>query len=521
MNAKFIGFFAGLAAFVALHVLPVFPPFLDAARDALAQSGLLSPSAETLARSTQSVLALLLLMVSWWITDAVPLPATALLPLVALPWFHTVGWQDGGIVQFDLRSVAHHYANPVIFLFMGGFLLAGAMQKWKLDRRLTLWFLTRGSIANDARTMLLGIMVITAFLSMWVSNTATAAMMLPLGLGILTLLHAHPGSSRFGTALMLGIAWAASIGGAGTIIGTPPNGIALGILNATFGDDPAYRAINFLEWMTFGVPFVLVSIPLAWWILLKMNPPEFTVIPGGKERMVAEQASLGPPSKGELRTAAVFVFVVLLWITNPFWPDLLPSMLAQALGWIDEYAIGIAAGFVLFIVPVDLRSWTFVLDWRDSRSVEWGTLLLFGGGIALSDAMFRTGLAGLLASSFVGIFGSPGTLGLLILVVILVDFLTEITSNTAVTSMMIPVIISVAMTSGADPVTLSVGAALASSMAFMLPVATPPNALVYGTGYVSIVSMMRSGILLDIAGWVVTVAILVLVADKAFGILSF
>ncbi|GJQ21380.1 MAG: di- and tricarboxylate transporter [Bacteroidia bacterium] len=516
MKIKVIGFFGGLAAFAAVHLLPIFPPFLEAARSLLPPSGF---SPDILARSMQSVLALLLLMVSWWVTDAVPLPATALLPLAVLPWFHTVGWHNGEIVEFDLRAVAYHYANPVIFLFMGGFLLAGAMQKWKLDRRLTLWFLTRGSIANDARTLLFGVMAITAFLSMWISNTAAAAMMMPLGLGILTLLGAHPGSSRFGTALMLGIAWAASIGGAGTVIGTPPNGIALGILNAAFDDNPSYDAINFLDWMIFGIPFVLASIPLAWWILVNMNPPEFTAIPGGRERMLAEQTSLGPLSKGERRAAGVFVFAVFLWITNPFWPDLLPASLASALSWIDEYAIGIAAGCILFIVPVDTRSWTFLLDWKDSRFVEWGTLLLFGGGIALSDAMFRTGLANLIASSFVGMFGSQSTLGLLFLVVILVDMLTEITSNTAVTSMMTPIVISVATASGAEPVTLAVGAALASSMAFMLPVATPPNALVYGTGYISIGSMARSGFLLDVAGWVVTVGILVLVGHGIFGVI--
>ncbi|MBI4418453.1 MAG: DASS family sodium-coupled anion symporter [Ignavibacteriales bacterium] len=521
MHAKLFGFFIGLIGFVVIHTLPVLPPFLDAAQDALQGSGSSALSPHALAASMQSVLALLVLMVVWWVTDAVPLPATALLPLVALPWFHTVGLHNGQAVEFTLRAVAHHYAHPVIFLFMGGFLLAGAMQKWKLDRRVTLWFLTRGTIANDSRALLLGIMAVTAFLSMWVSNTATAAMMLPLGLGILRLLGAEPRSSRFGTALMLGIAWAASIGGAGTIIGTPPNGIAVGILNTTFADDSSYRTITFLDWMTFGVPFVLVSIPVAWWILLKTNPPEFTTIPGGKDRMLAEQASLGPSSRGEHRSAGVFFLAVLFWVSNPFWSEILPQRLVESLSWVDEYAIGIAAGLILFVVPVELRSWTFVLDWRDSKYVEWGTLLLFGGGIALSDAMFQTGLAALLASSFVGIFGSPGTLGLLILVVILVDFLTEVTSNTAVTSMMVPVIISVALTSGADPVTLSVGAAMAASMAFMLPVATPPNALVYGTGYIPIVSMMRSGFLLDITGWVIVVGILLFVAHGVFGIVGF
>ena len=355
MIAKRTGFILGITASVLILAAPVFPAFQDAARVMIEREPAAAVHAAELAFSMQAVLALLILMVCWWLTEAIPLPATALLPLVFLPWLHVTGLQNGAEIPFSLRTVLPNYASPVIFLFLGGFLLAGAMQKWKLDRRFTLWFLTRGSLANDTRSILLGVMAVTAFLSMWISNTATAAMMLPLGVGILSLLGASPGSSRFGTALMLGIAWSASIGGVGTIIGSPPNGIAVGILDATLGGGPSYDSISFLDWMAFGIPYVVLFLPFTWWMILKTNPPEFTLIEGGKQRMLEEQKKLGPVTSGEKRTIAVFSGTVFLWITNPFWGTLLPSTWAQQLTWVDEYAIGIAAGLTLFVIPVSFR----------------------------------------------------------------------------------------------------------------------------------------------------------------------
>ncbi len=520
MSAKTTGFLVGLLSFLLFLLLPTFDTFLVAAAQ-LTGDASAGVNPGELARSMQVVLALLSLMVAWWITEAVPLPATALLPAVLLPFFHLTGIQGKSVVEFTTRNVLLNYASPVIFLFLGGFLLAAAMQKWKLDRRLTLWLLTRGTIADNAGSVLLGMMGVSAFLSMWISNTATTAMMLPLGLGILSLVDLKPGQSRYGTALMLGIAWAASIGGVGTIIGTPPNGIALGILNTTFANDPSYTRITFLDWMKFGVPYVLVFIPITWYVLMKMNPPEVGAIPGGKERLLRERSELGPLKRGEKSTIAVFLLAVLLWVTNPFWDSLLPASLARQLSWIDEYSIGLAMGTLLFFIPVDLRKGVFLLDWRDSKLVDWGTLLLFGGGIALSDAMFKTGLASWIATSFVGWLGSPSTIVMMIAIVLLVDFLTEITSNTAVTSMIVPIIISIAIRTGESPVTLAVAAAVAASMAFMLPVATPPNALVYSTGYVSIKDMMRSGFILDMVGWVLTVLIMIGVAGWMFGVVQF
>ncbi|MBI3788771.1 MAG: DASS family sodium-coupled anion symporter [Ignavibacteriales bacterium] len=520
MTSKSAGLFFGALCFLLILFLPTFGTFLSSSEQ-FVQQHQLTISASQLAGSMQVVFALLVLMIIWWITEAIPLPATALLPAALLPIFHISGAQGSVVTEFTFKNVLLNYSNPVIFLFLGGFLIAAAMQKWKLDRRLTLWMLTRGSLANNSRSIILGMMAVTAFLSMWISNTATAAMMLPLGLGILSFMGLKPGESRFGTALMLGIAWSASIGGVGTIIGTPPNGIALGILNTTFAGNPSYHRISFLDWMAFGIPYVILFVPVAWLILLKLHPPEITSVSGGKEKLLSERAALGPMNTGERLTIAMFLFAVALWVSNPFWDLLLPHSLAMRLTWIDEYAIGLLAGTILFIIPVDIRKGIFVIDWRDTKFVDWGTLILFGGGIALSDAMFKTGLAAWIATSFVALLGTPSTLVMMFAVVFLIDFLTEVTSNTAVTSMIVPVVISIALRTGENPITLSVAAAIAASMAFMLPVATPPNALVYGTGYIRLKDMVKAGFVLDIIGWLLTVGILIVFGSWIFGVVRF
>lgn len=519
MKTKSVGFMAGLVLFVGILLLPVPDAFQASALKMLtgAVAGL---DASLLAASMKAVLAVLMLMILWWLTEAVPLPATALLPAVLFPLLKVTGLQSRAPFEFSSKNTLLNYANPVIYLFLGGFLIAGAMQKWRLDRRFTLWFLTRGNLANSAGSVLFGMMAVTAFMSMWISNTAAAAMMLPLGLGVLALVGAQPGQSRYGTALMLGIAWAASIGGVGTLIGTPPNGIALGILNTTFGADPNYQRITFLDWLKVGVPYVILFLPLAWWLLLRFYPPEVRALPGGKARLEAERAGLGPLSRGERGTIAVFLSAVTLWVTNPFWESILPAAVFAHLAWLDEYLIGLLCGTALFFIPVNLREGQFLLDWKDTTCVDWGTLTLFGGGIALSDAMFKTGLAGWIAQTFVETLGSPSTLTLLFAVVLLIALLTEVTSNTAVTSMMVPVVISIATKAGANPQTVAVATAFAASMAFMMPVATPPNALVYGTGYVRLKEMVRAGLALDLLGWLLTVLIVVLIGGKLWGILK-
>ena len=519
MNRKTAGFVLALSVFFFFIISPTWGTFHNVAERLVAEQHA-SIGADELARSMQTVCALSLLMIILWLTEAVPLPATALLPAVVLPLFHISGIHGGAEARFTFGATVVNYANPVIYLFLGGFLIAAAMQKWELDRRLTLWLLTRGNLASDSRKILLGIMGVTAFLSMWISNTATAAMMLPLGLGILGSVGSKPGTSRFGTALMLGIAWAASIGGMGTIIGTPPNGIALGILNSTFAGDPSYHRITFLEWFGIGVPYLILFVPVAWFVLLKVFPPELVTDSGTKARLMDQYSALGRISRGEKGTIVVFLLASFLWIVTPFREHLLPSVIADHLAWLDEYAIGLFAGALLFFIPVSFREGQFLLDWKDTRFVDWGTLILFGGGIALSDAMFKSGFATWIAHTFIGFLGAPSTLVMLFVIVILVAMLTEVTSNTAVTTMMVPIMISIARTTGENPVTLAVATALAASMAFMLPVATPPNALVYSTGYVQLKDMVRGGLILDLLGWLFTVGILVVFGVWLFGVVG-
>lgn len=517
MKIKAVGFLVGLVLFVAVLWLPTAEAFVAAAEHTLAgRVPGLAPAG--LGGAMQAVLAVLLLMVVWWITEAVPLAATALLPAVLFPLLKVVGVQGAGVYAFTPKATLQNYANPVIYLFLGGFLLAGAMQKWRLDRRFTLWFLTRGRLAESAGSVVFGMMAVTALLSMWISNTAAAALMLPLGIGVLSLVGARPGASPFGTALMLGIGWAASIGGVGTIIGTPPNGIALGVLNTTLAHEPGYRPIFFLGWMAFGVPFVAAMLPLAWWVVIRRHPPEVRSLPGGKARLQAERATLGPLSAGEKGTLAVFALAVLLWVTSPFWPALLPATALARLAWLDEYLIGLLCGVLLFFVPVDLRNGKFLLEWADTKAVDWGTLVLFGGGIALSDALFKTGLAGWIATEFVALLGTPSGFLLTAAVALFITALTEVTSNTAVTTMMVPVVVSIALRIGVSPALVAVASAIAASMAFMLPVATPPNALVFGTGHIRMGDMVRGGLELDLLGWVVTVAVVLGVAHGLCGV---
>lgn len=509
---RLVGLLVGPVLFLLILLQPVPESFLQF-------SAVSAPDqAAQLARSMHIVSALLVLMVVWWLTEAIPLAATALLPAAVIPWWGIAGVNGGTVSDFTLKTIGSHYTHPVIFLFLGGFLLAGAMQKWGLDRRFTLWFLTRGTIAGDTRKILLGMMCVTAFLSMWISNTASAAIMLPLGLGVLSLIDGEKGGGkRFATAMMLGIAWSASIGGVGTIIGTPPNGIALGILNTKMAGDPSFQRITFLDWMSFGVPYVVLFIPVAWFVLLRLFPPAVRAIAGGKELLLRERLSLGPMSIGARRTLLVFGGAVVLWVSNPFWEQVFSPAAFERLRWVDEYVIGLCCGVALFLIPVSIRQGEFILSWEDSRCVDWGTLILFGGGIALSDAMFRTGLAPWIAHTCTSAFGIPSGMVLIAVTILFVDLLTEVTSNTAVTSMIVPIVISIGVDMGMNPVTVVVAAALAASMAFMLPVATPPNALVFGSGHVKLGDMIKAGAILDIVGWVFTFVIIVIVGNWILG----
>lgn len=510
-RVQIAGLLLGVVALVAIAASPTWETFRSHAVLTLGADPAPADVAEV-ARGCQTTLAILAVMVIWWVTEAVPLPITALLPGLLLPMLHVTGVQDGELLAFDADESFASFANPVIYLFLAGFLLAGAMRKTGLDRRITLGMLCAPGMMRGPAACLFAVMSITAFLSMWISNTATVAMMLPIVLRVLDELGETPGRSRLGTAMLLGVAWSASAGGIGTLIGTPPNGIVKGIL-----EKQSVAQLDFVGWMRIGMPVAIGTLLAAWLLLLVMYRPKPRDMSASLAAIRDARHRLGPVSIDEKATLSAFALVVTLWVTHPWWPSILPTAVYQRLERFDIDEIGLLCATLLFIVPISRRNWQAVLTWKDTRYVDWGTLILFGGGIALSNAMFKTGLTEWMAVKFVALMGTPAPWVALLLVVLLVDFMTEVTSNTAVTTMMTPVLVSLAPQLGLSPVTLCVAAAMASSLAFMLPVATPPNALVYGCGYFKIGQMARAGFLMNLLGCGVMILGLYLVTSGVFG----
>ena len=468
---------------------------------ALAVALRLLPPPAGLSPAGWAVAAVGLLMVTWWITEAVPLAATALLPLVLLPLL--------GAVQFE--KVAASFSDPLIFLFLGGFLLARALQRWQLDRRIALLVLrwARGRPA----ALVACLMAATAFLSLWISNTATAMAMLPVGQAVVSGLRVRAGATvraseldRFSAALVLGIAYAASIGGMGTLIGTPPNALFAGFMRETYG-----IAIGFVPWLAVGLPAVLLLLPAAWFILTRMVfrfdlPASATT----RAALAAEASMLGPMTSGERLTALLLGLAVLGWLAQPVLRKLLPGV------EITDAGIAICAALLLFVVPVRLSRGEFLLAWNDAVRLPWGVLLLFGGGLALADAITGSGLAAWIGDAVSGLAMLPGWLLVLALVSVVV-LLGELASNTAVAAVFLPVAGAAAIGLGQPPLTLTLPVALAASIGFMLPVATPANAIAFGSGAVTARQMMRAGILLDLAGIAVVVLVARLVGPLAMG----
>ncbi|MFW6078941.1 MAG: SLC13 family permease [Gemmatimonadota bacterium] len=459
---------------------------------------LLAPMPEGISVAAQRTAAVAALMAVWWMTEALPLPATSLLPLVLFPALDILSPTDA----------ATPYANPVIFLFMGGFLLALAMQRWGLHRRIALTIV--GLIGTGPRRLVLGFMVATAVPSAWVSNTATAAMMLPIGIAIAELLRPDDSEAPFpfGIVLMLGIAYGATIGGVATLIGTPPNAILAAAADELLGTE-----VGFFEWMRVGVPLAAVMLPLGWAALV-FGPYRPRPLPGDADAVLrAERSSLGPLRPGETITMAVFGLTVLGWLfrePKTIGPLELPG-LETVMPGLHDATIAMAGALLLFILPVDRRGRTFVLDWETARGLPWGVLLLFGGGLSLARAFEVSGLTAAIAQLVGGLGALPPLLliGSICLVFLL---LTELTSNTATASLGMPVLAAAAAGLGQDPLVFMAAGALACSAAFMMPVATPPNAIAFGSGYVRIGEMIRAGVRLNaIALVLMTVAAYVLV----------
>lgn len=445
---------------------------------------LVLPAPGEMGREAWLTTGMLLLMASWWSTEAIAIPATALLPIVLIPAL--------GLDTVGAATTA--YAHPIIFLFMGGFVLGLAMQRWHLHRRIAL--LTLLAVGSQPKRQIGGFMLATAFLSMWVSNTATTIMMLPIGLSVVGMLTEEPPESvrRFGTALLLAIGYAASVGGIATLIGTPPNALL-----AAYLAQNQNITIGFAQWMLVGVP-VSATMLIAIWLWLTRRDFGLQADRARSNEDLRDQLrALGTMSHAEKLVAMVFVLTATAWIFQP----LLASSL---LPWLNDTVIAISAAVAMFLIPVDLRSRTFLMDWETAQSMPWGVLLLFGGGLALADAISSSGLATWIAQSL-GVLSMLPALVMVALVVTVIIFLTEVTSNTATAAAFLPLLGALAVAQELSPLLFTIPAAIAASCVFMMPVATPPNAIVFGSGHMQIGDMIRAGLVLNLLGiGVVTLA---------------
>jgi len=421
------------------------------------------------------------LMVVWWVTESVPIAATALLPLVLLPLL--------GIA--NINAAAAPYANPVIYLFFGGFVLAAAFEGCGLHRRLALALLSASGTRPDR--IIGAFMLACGFISMWVSNTAAVLMMLPLVNSMLKRSRsaanavggtAAPGASAFEKALLLGIAYAATIGGFGTLIGSPPNALMAGFLMQTHG-----VRVGFLDYMLIGVPLIVVALPITWFLLTRVV---FRVRNDEKivdaTSLAEERRAQGPATREEKFVGVIAALTAIAWISQP--------VLARVVPAISEAGISVACAAILLIVPIDAKG-TRVIDWQTAERIPWGVLVLFGGGLSLASAIQEGGLAQWIGQSVQALRSLPPLL-LVFMVIVVITMLTEFTSNTATAAAFLPIASSLAVGAGMNPLMLSVAAGLAASNGFMLPVGTPPNAIVFASGRLSVLEMARAGLLVDL-----------------------
>ncbi len=457
-KTRWIGLFAGAVLFVVM---------------------LLLPAPASLGTAGWHTAATVVLMAVWWMTEAMPIPATALLPIVLLP---VLGVDD-------VRENASHYAHPMIFLFMGGFMIALAMQRWNLHKRIALNIIR--AIGTRPSSIVAGFMASAALLSLWVSNTASTLVILPVAMSVIALvpIAAGPEGKRkdhFSIALLLGLAYAANIGGLGTLIGTPTNALLVGFVQEEYGVE-----ISFLQWMLIGIPFVLVSVPIAFLVLTKLVfPIRLKELPGGRKLIDDGIRELGSITTPELVVAVVFGLTATLWIFRPLLVSIIPG--------ISDTGIALFGALLLFIIPVDIRRGIFVLNWEWARKLPWGVLILFGGGLSLASAISRTGLASWIGSYLEALSTWP-VVALIMISVGLIIFMTELASNSATAAAFLPILATVAVTvMGKNPLILLVPATLAASCAFMLPVATPPNAIVYGSNRITIQQMAKGGLVLNL-----------------------
>ncbi len=557
--ARRIGFWVGLVLFVGLLAFP--PPkgihravraqFADeilaetsARRAVMGDAGApMEPAAYAQterqvvaekAKVMMAAAAVTSLVACWWITVALPIPVTSLLPLVLFPLC--------GVVP--IKQAAVPYANPNVFLFMGGFIIALGIERWNLHRRIALHIVR--VVGTSPATIVLGFMLASALLSMWISNTATALMMLPIGLAIISSMKELSGDvdpkrqANFAAALMLGIAYAASIGGVATPIGTPPNISFAGQMNTLFPDAPK---ISFGQWMMMFVPLVVVFLPIVWLVLVRVTcPVGRSRVVVARDPVIRDLKSLGAMTRPERLVLCVFAATALLWMTrsipvgglNYGWSGMLERFLTPDGGgasrfqaaYVNDATVALTMAVLLFIIPSGRKPTPndpaivpreCLMDWDTAKRLPWGILLLFGGGFSIAVGFKASGLSYYCGQLFAGAeFASPVLV--IISVCLLMTFLTEITSNTATTEVMLPILSGVAIAMEANPLVLMLPATLSASCAFMLPVATPPNAIIFGSGCVDMRRMVRTGIILNIIGVALITAVFYFIAMPILGI---
>lgn len=468
---KQIGFVAGPLAFILITTL-VGPDFISA--------------------TAGKVLAVAVWMIIWWIAEAAPVPVTALLPLILFPFL--------GIMK--MSEAAAPYANPIIFLFMGGFMIALALEKHRLHERIALNLVRITGTSGNG--IILGFTIATGFISMWISNTATAMMMLPIAVSVINLLRRSTeetqtiGERNFGIALMLVIAYAANIGGIATIIGTPPNVVFVGLL-----DQFAHEKISFGKWMLVGLPLSIVVMGLGYFMLTRfIFPNKLHQISGADALIKNRLVDLGPMRKEEKLVLTVFTSTSLLWIFQQPLNMLLGSEL------LNDTNIGMAGGSLMFLVPASLKQFKFLLVWKDTEKLSWGILILFGGGLCLAQGLSSAGIIQAVGSYIAQ--QSQSVNWLLFGLIAASIFITELMSNVALVQIFIPVVFGIATNLGIDPILLGMPVAFGASMAFMFPVATPPNAIVFSSGHMKVKDMMRAGLVINI------IALLLIYAGAKF-----
>lgn len=460
---------------------------------------MLLPAPEGLQPEGWAVAAVAVLMSIWWVSEAIPIPATALLPIILFPVLK-VG---------PVSAATEPFANPLIYLFMGGFIIALAMERTKLHRRIALNVVNM--VGTKPTSVIIGFMIAAAFLSMWVSNTATAMMMLPIALSIINLAESDDAmktgefKTNFAVVMLLCLAYACNLGGIGTLIGTPPNALMAGYMLDNYDIE-----IGFAQWMMIGVPIVIVSLPAVFYVLTRfVYPIRIKSLPGGSEYIKKQIEASGKMSRPEKMVAVVFCLVATMWITRPLLQSYIPNL--------SDTGIAIFGALLMFLLPKNFKQGQFILTWEDAKKLPWEVLILFGGGLSLAAAITSTGLAEWIGGNLT-VLDWMHIILLVMLSLLVIIFLTEVTSNTATAAAFLPILASVAVALGYAPLLLVIPAAIGASCAFMLPVATPPNAIVYGSGLVSIPQMARAGFIFNFIMVFIITGMIYLLIGYVFGV---